>query len=152
MKDVLKKIEELITPVALESALEIVDLAFTKENGRTILKVFIDKAPSGVSLKDCADFSHAIEDMIEVENIIPFVYDLEVGSPGVNRVLNKKAHFERVIGKMIRAKTTEPIDNRRNYKGILKAVNDVSFTVEIDRQNFIVPFAKLEKANLEFFE
>lgn len=146
-----KKVCELIDPIALEEGLEVVDVDLTKDLGRTILRVLVDKREGPISLGDCARFSHLIEDLLEVEGVVPVIYDLEVSSPGVNRLLKKPEHFQKVLGKMVRIKTGRPLDGRANYKGILKAVNDLTLVVEVDRKDYELPFSEIEKANLEFF-
>jgi len=149
---IVKKVEEVISPIAAEEGVELLQVFFGREYGRTILRVVIDKVGAVMDVGDCSRFSHAIEDLLEVEGVIKQVYDLEVSSPGLNRPLKKKEHFERVLEKMVRVQTTEPIDGRRNYKGVLKKVEGDNLDILIDGKIFVVPLDKVQKANLEHFE
>lgn len=148
----LQKVAELVSPIVQEEGLELLDVVWTFENGRNVLRLILDKEGGTVGLADCQRVSHAVEDIIEVENIVPARYDLEVSSPGINRPLKKKKHFEQAMGKVIRVKTKIPLNNRQNYKGILKSVGETEFVMEIDRKDYTIPFDQLEKANLEYME
>lgn len=147
-----KKVEDLISPIVTEEGMELLEVFFGREFRRTILRVVVDKPGQTVGVADCSRLSHAIEDLLEVENVIKQIYDLEVSSPGVNRPLKKKEHFERVIEQTIRVQTTEPIEGRRNYKGVLKKVENEHFDILIDGKIFVVPLDKVLKANVEHFE
>ncbi len=149
---IVQKIEELLGPIIAEEGMELLEVFFGREYGRTILRLYIDRVGEVVGVADCSRLSHAIEDLLEVEGVIKQVYDLEVSSPGLNRPLKKKAHFERVLEKTIRVQTIEPLEGRRNYKGVLKKVADEKLEILIDGKIFIVPLNKVQKANLEHFE
>lgn len=145
------KITHLIAPVVAEEGVELLDLQMFSQEGRRILRILLDKPGGGVTLGDCERVSHSIEDLLEVDGEIPSRYHLEVSSPGINRPLKKKEHFERVLGQIVRVQTKEPLDNRRNFKGKLKTVDVDSLLVEIDKRDYVIPFEKIEKANLEVF-
>lgn len=146
----LDNIKQLIEPIVKEEGLEILDVDWTHEQGRRILRVFLDSDVRGVTVDDCARVSHAIEDVLEVEELIPSMYDLEVSSGGLNRRLVKRAHFEAAVGKMIRVKTDVPLEGRQNYYGILKRISDEIFFVEIDKKEYAIPFVRVARANLEY--
>lgn len=143
------RVEALIDPIVSEEGVELLEVVLTGERGRTILRVVIDREEGGITLDDCTRVSHAIEDLIEVEGSVPVAYELEVSSPGIDRPLKKRRHFERVKGKTIRVKTIEPIEGRQNYKGILTEVNEGGIVMEIDRKEYAVRFDQILKADLE---
>lgn len=151
MKPVLATVDALIRPIIAEEDCELIDVELTSEEGRRILRVYIDK-PGGVLLGDCSRVSHAIEDVLEVEAAVPGRYDLEVSSPGLNRPLKLRAHFEKAIGKTVKVETTEMLDGRRRFKGQLKAVAGdeakANLTITIDDQDFVVPLSLVQKASL----
>ncbi len=142
-----KKVERLIDPVVREEGLELLEVLLTGESGRTILRVLLDKEEGSVTLDDCTRVSHAIEDLIEVDGGIPTAYELEVSSPGIDRPLKKKRHFERVRGKTIRIKTIQPIEGRQNYKGVLTEVREDGLVMEIDRKEYVLRFDQILKAH-----
>nr|NIQ01064.1 ribosome maturation factor RimP [Nitrospinaceae bacterium]NIR55104.1 ribosome maturation factor RimP [Nitrospinaceae bacterium]NIS85513.1 ribosome maturation factor RimP [Nitrospinaceae bacterium]NIT82353.1 ribosome maturation factor RimP [Nitrospinaceae bacterium]NIU44569.1 ribosome maturation factor RimP [Nitrospinaceae bacterium] len=76
---VAQTIEELITPILNEDRLELVDVEYKKEGRNWYLRIFVDKE-GGVTVDDCTHVSRRIEDIIEVEEIVPTSYILEVSS------------------------------------------------------------------------
>ncbi len=143
-------IEDLITPVLARNEVELVDVNYRLEGGRWVLRVFIDK-PGGVNLKDCQSVSHQIEDLIEVEDLIPQRYFLEVSSPGLDRVLKKEADFKRFCGEMAKIKTREAVAGRRNYKGrIVRCEQGVVVLEDKEGRRFEFSLDVIGTARLEF--
>jgi ribosome maturation factor RimP len=138
---------------ALVSAegMELVDLEYVREHSGWILRLFIDK-PGGVGVEDCARVTHAVSPALDVEDLIPHEYQLEVSSPGLNRPLTKLAHYEKAAGQKVAVKTYGPIGEppRRNFSGILKSVEPEAVTVEVEGAGpFRIPLKDIAKANLE---
>ena len=75
-----------------------------------------------ITVDDCAAASHAVSRVLEIEDPIKGHYTLEVSSPGFDRILRKRAHFERFIGERIFAELKVPIEGRRRFVGVLKSV------------------------------
>ena len=118
-----KKVEEIITPYAKELGLEIWDVRFAKEGSEWYLRIFIDKQ-GGVSIDDCVDLTHAISAPLDEADPIPQSYMLEVASPGVERELTRKEHFEKYIGAPVMLRTIRAIDGVRDFKGTLEEFED----------------------------
>lgn len=149
MADNKNNIIELIEPIINEESCELVDVHVTHEEGRKIVRVFIDKE-GGVILEDCSRVSHAIEDVMEVEDVVDGKYHLEVSSPGLNRPLRTVEHYQKVLGQTVQFATKEKIDGRKRYKGILKDVSASNVVVEIDNKDFTVPLTEIEKSHLVY--
>ena len=133
-----------------EFGMEVVDVEFLFENGRWILRVFIDKE-KGVTLDDCASVSRELGDLIEAKNIIDYHYVLEISSPGLNRPLKKESDFMRSIGKMIKLKMFRPIDKRRNFVGRVTNVREGMISLLIDDSNLVeLPLNEIDKARLKY--
>lgn len=147
-----KRVFDLLSPVVVEEGVFLYDVEWTHDMGRKILRVYIDKEGEPINLDDCTRVSHAVEDLLEVKGQIESAYDLEVSSPGLNRPLRNKGHFEKVLGKVVKIKTQKPIEGRQNYKGVALEVNDETVLVKIDGKDYSVPLKEIKKAHLEFFE
>lgn len=89
-----------------------------------------------------------VSDMLDVEDPISDSYYLEVSSPGLNRGLYKDEHFKRYIGKKVFVKFTGSLSGHKNIKGILKAVDEESITVEGESE-LNIPKSKIKSANLD---
>ncbi len=111
-----------------------------------LLRVFIDK-PEGVNVEDCVAVSNQLTRVFEVENVD---YDrLEVSSPGLDRALKKEADFVRFAGKDIQLRTRMPINNQRNYAGVLQGMRDGQVILQNDDQGeMCIPFDEVERARL----
>lgn len=146
----LSGVASIVAPIVEEEGLDVLDIVWTVEHGRRILRILIDSGSGKVGVDDCARISRAIEDVIEIRGVIPQSYDLEVSSPGLNRPLIARKHFEMAAGQTIRVKTDVPIGGRSNYKGVLKRIEGDVFFIEIDKKEYAIPFDRVAKANLEF--
>ena len=86
--------------------------------------------------------------VLESQDPIKGHYTLEVSSPGFDRVLRTREHFERFIGERIFAELKLPIEGRRRYVGVLKAIAGDAIVVEVDGTVHSLPLARIQKARL----
>ena len=112
-----------------------------------LLRIFIEKE-GGISIEDCANVSRQLGAVLDVENIIPVAYVLEVSSPGMDRVLFTPEQYQDYIGEKIKLRTHTPIEERRNFKGYLIKTSDSIVTIKVDNQEFEIPFESIDRARL----
>jgi len=143
----IKKIQSLAEPVLRELGCEWIEARLVTEYGRKILRIAIDKE-GGVSVGDCERVSRDIETLLEVEEVVGERYLLEVSSPGLERPLIKETDYLRFVGKMASLKTREPIEGRRNYKGVLEGLEEGVVKILIDGKQYKVPMELIERAHL----
>lgn len=145
-----KQLEPIIAPVVTGQGYELVDVEFKNEMGGWVLRVFIDK-DGGVSLDDCANVSRELSAVLDVEDVIPQHYSLEVSSPGLNRPLRKASDFARFVGQKAKIRTRHPVgESRRNFSGTLVAVEGGKVKIDVGDQVCEVPVDDVEKANLVY--
>ncbi len=145
--------QELLEPLVAGEGLELLEVEFVREREGWVLRLFIDKPGGRVGLDECSQVSRAVDTVLDVEDIVPHEYSLEVSSPGVNRPLKKPAHFERVKGQKVKLKTFGPIGEppRKNFTGTLTEVAADAISVDVEGAgSFRIPFKDIAKANLEF--
>lgn len=142
------KLFSLITPVVEENNMELVDIEYRNEAGGMVLRVYIDKS-GGVTIDDCSTISRELSTILDVDDTIDSSYTLEVSSPGLRRPLKKVNDFNRFKEKTVKIKTKELIENRKNFLGVLKGINNQLVVVDIDGKEYHVPFDSIVKANLE---
>ncbi|PIE01617.1 MAG: ribosome maturation factor RimP [Thiothrix nivea] len=114
-----------------------------------LLRIFID-AEAGVTVDDCGRVSQQIGAVLDVEDLIPVAYMLEVSSPGVDRVLFTPEHYQRYIGETVKVRTHLPVDGRRNFVGTLQAADDSVITLQVDNQQFEIPHDRIDRGRLRF--
>lgn len=144
-----KKAADTIRALVESEGYKLYDVVWTVDFGHNILRILIEKEVGGISLDDCVKVSHLVEDILEVKEVVPRKYNLEVSSPGMDRPLGNRNHFERVVGQEIRVKTFSPIEGRRQFKGVLTEVKNEDISIQVDNQNFMIPLEEISKANLE---
>ncbi len=148
-----QKVRDLAAPLLTAEGLELVDVEFVREREGHILRMYIDKPDGKVGLEDCTRASHAVDTALDVEDIIPHEYSLEVSSPGLNRPLTRPEHFAKAVGKKVKLKTFGPLFEppRKNFLGVLKAADAAQVVVEVEGAgSFTVALKDIAKANLEF--
>lgn len=128
-----ERVLEIASPLAEALGLEIWDIRYMKEGSDWYLRVFIDKQ-GGVGINDCVEMSHALDKPLDEGDFIPNSYILEVSSPGVERELTKKEHFEKMRGQKVNLKTIRPIDGRREFAGTLEAYENGVITLSLDAE------------------
>jgi ribosome maturation factor RimP len=126
---------------------ELVELELSGGRMHSTLRFFIDKA-GGVGLEDCEKVSHELSSLLDVQDPIPTAYTLEVSSPGFDRVLRTREHFERFAGERVHVELKVPREGRRRYTGTLCTVDDAGLTLEVDREAVSIPFDEIGKARL----
>lgn len=130
----LGEIEALVSPVLREHGLTLVDLEWRRAGRRWILRFYIDRAAGSgqerVSIGDCQRFSDAVGDLLDVSDLIPGSYDLEVSSPGLDRELRKERELRWAVGKAVRCWVREAQDGRTEFAGRLQVVTEATLTLE----------------------
>jgi len=147
-ENIISNIKELLEPILIEKNLELFDIEFKGLGRKGILRVYIDKA-EGVTIDDCARISRELGALLDVHEVIPGSYNLEISSPGLTRPLRKPSDYLRFRGKKVKIKTVEDIGNKRVFKGNLLDFIDDTVSLETDGMNYLIPYSKIEKANLE---
>lgn len=155
LDEVVKKVTPLAEEICDREGYKLYDLEFIK--GQNILRVYIDKEGDGVNLDDCAKFSQGLNFLLDSEDPISGAYNLEVSSPGLDRSLNHKWHFEEQLGKKIkviikaRTETSQKLGVKK-LEGLLDKVKDNTFMLkdEEKEETYELPFSDVHKCNVIF--
>ncbi len=144
----MRDLTSLFEPVIESMGYELVGVEFVGGGGHGTLRVYIDRE-DGVSLDDCAAISHQVSGILDVEEPIRQAYDLEISSPGIDRPLFKLEDYERFAGSTAKIKMAVATEGRRNFKGRLQGVAGPGLVkIEVDGEEFSLPFADIARANL----
>ena len=147
-QEIKERVSTLVGPVLSDQGMELVDLEYRREGRGWVLRLYIDKE-GGITLDDCARISQEIGTTLDIEDFLATPYSLEVSSPGLNRSLKNEKDFIKYRDRLIKVKTFDPIDNRRNFKGKLRGASEGRIEMEIDGGIITIPLANVAKANLE---
>ncbi|MCX5918685.1 MAG: ribosome maturation factor RimP [Deltaproteobacteria bacterium] len=147
-ENLLQEVRQVVEPILESQGLELVDLEYQRESQGWVLRIYLDRE-GGVSLDDCAGVSHEVGAVLEVKDLIPSAYILEVSSPGLTRPLKKPEDFNKFRNQMVKIKLYEPLDGRKNFKGTLLGLEGDRVRVEVEQQVYELPLQRIAKANLE---
>ena len=147
--ELFEPIRDLVARVVSEEGLELVDVEWIGASSNRVLRIFIDRDPDGVNLEDCERVSRRVGTLLDVEDVIPLRYHLEVSSPGLDRKLVRPIDFERFLGRLAKIQTRVPLEKGRSFQGRLLKFEDGIITLALSRTHHIeIPFEQVEKANL----
>jgi ribosome maturation factor RimP len=162
------RVRAIADRVADSSGLEVLDVEFLGGGKARMLRVFLDKPAAGndplagVTHEDCANFSREFGTILDVEDVMPGSYTLEVSSPGLDRKLVKAADFTRFAGSRLKLTTRQPVNNNRHFEGRLESFENGRLTLDLSvashksrkkmgdaaGKKIEIEFANVEKANL----
>ncbi len=125
------KLEEVIKNIVEDNGCELYDIEQTMEGDNKFYRVYITK-PGGVSLNDCAAINNLLSPIFDIEDPVEGKYFLEVSSPGVERKLSKKEHFEKSIGENVKVTTNDG----QKIKGQLKSFDGEIAEIGKEKVNF----------------
>ena len=153
---VVGKVHTIATRVAASYGLDIFDVQFRREAPGMILRVQIDRpgpaasAEESVSVEDCARVSRDLSAVLDVEDVVPTAYTLEVSSPGLDRPLRRPDDYRRFAGRRAKVVMRERVDGQGFFKGRLGGVDGAEVVIDADDgRTHRVPLNLIARANLE---
>lgn len=131
------KVSEIAKPLAEGLGLELVEVEWTSEAGRKVLRITID-TPGGISHEHCKALSRQLDLALDKVDL-PEHYHLEVSSPGAERPLKTDADFVRFAGRRVFAKSKTPIEGRREWNGLLVGAGAETITIQANSREIVLP-------------
>jgi ribosome maturation factor RimP len=145
-----ERVRRLIQEVVESQGYELVDAELKGGGTNSVLRIYIDKA-SGISHHDCGLISEQVGTVLDVEDLIPFAYTLEVSSPGLDRKLVKESDYTRFDGKLARIQTRIPLNQQKVFRGRLKGLHGGKVRLESPAGDLTeIPLDVIHEARLEF--
>ena len=149
MIDFTEKVKELLEPILLYEGIELVDIEVKKQKNGHLLRIFIYKT-GGINIDDCENVSEQLSRILEVEDIFPGKYLLEVSSPGLDRPLKTQKDFKRCIGELVNVEIDEDEKNKRIFGKVIDVTDSsVVLAINKEKESFEISFEKIVKASIE---
>ena len=142
-----RRLAEIVQPVIEGMGFELVRIRLMGGKTSTV-QIMAERPEGGIEVDDCAKISIAVSAVLDVEDPIEENYTLEVSSPGIDRPLTRLKDFEAWEGYEAKIETTELIDGRRRFKGVLAGVEGDEVLLEIDEGTVGLKFDWLSDAKL----
>ena len=154
--EVVEKVRAIAGRVAADRGLEVFDVQFRREAPGMVLRIQIDRpgpaatAEDSVSVDDCAHVSRELSAILDVEDVVPSGYTLEVSSPGLDRPLRRVDDYRRFAGRLAKIVMRENVDGQGFFRGKLAGVDGTDVLIEADDgKTHRVPLGAITRANLE---
>lgn len=145
----MNRIRSLVNEVTEAAGYELVDVELRGGGPQRVLRVFIDQ-PAGITHEDCERVSRELGCVLDVEDLIPSAYTLEISSPGLERKLSKPQDFARFSGHRIRVRTREPREGQKVFRGRLEGIEDGRIRLTPESGDALdIPLASVREARLE---
>lgn len=152
--NVVEDVRVIASRVAGSYGLDVFDVQFRREGPGMVLRVQLDRpgpaatAEESVSIQDCASVSRDLSAVLDVEDVVPVAYTLEVSSPGLDRPLRHADDYRRFAGRRAKIVMREPVDGQAFFKGQLKGMEGANVVID-DGKPHRVPLGVITRANLE---
>jgi ribosome maturation factor RimP len=144
----LEELERLAANVVGDAGLELVEMSLRGSSKKRVLRLDIDReGPDGVGLEDCQRVSKHIGSALEEAGLLRDSYVLEVSSPGIDRPIRTDDDIRRNAGRRVQIETTEPIEGRKVFAGVLVGGEADWLELRIDDQEVLkIPRNRIQMA------
>ena len=129
---------------------ELWGVEYHQSGKRSMVRVYIESS-NGITVDDCAQVSHQVSGVLDVEDPISGEYTLEVSSPGVDRPLFRIEHYTQNIGQTVNLRLFAPFEGRRKFKGVITGVENDEVMMVVDGYEYAFPIEGIEKAQVVGF-
>ena len=121
----------------------------TGGSGPRVIRVTVD-SEEGVGVDRLARISRALSRMLDESDPFAGPYTLEVSSPGLERRLRRRRHYEKSLGSEVKVKSNVEIDGARRHRGVLESVDDEGFVMTVDTELRRIDFEQVQSARTVF--
>lgn len=142
-----QQVAEMIKPLVEALDCELWGIEYLSQGKHSVLRIYIEKDPR-VEIEDCEKVSRQVSGLLDVEDPISGKYTLEVSSPGMDRQLFELDQFQRFIGEQVAIKLARAFEGRKKFQGLLVGVEGDEIVVQIDGEEYLLPFETIDKANI----
>jgi ribosome maturation factor RimP len=152
----LERIRDIAGRVASTYGLLIDDVTMRREGRQDVLRVVLDRPGTGataeesVSITDCERVSQELGTLLDVEDLLPDSYTLEVSSPGLDRPLRAADDYRRFAGRLAKIVTREPVNRQTAFAGRLRGLDGDEVLFESEGGKIVrLPLRLISRARLD---
>ena len=144
-------VRRLAEPIVESEGMELIYVECLRMKSRWLVRLYLDKE-GGVTIDDCSAVSSQLGDILDVHNVPPGPYTLEVSSPGLDRPLEREKDFIRFKGHPVVVRCREKLEGIKNFRGTLvDYVHDngqKTIMVAVSGKVYRIPMDSVAKAHL----
>lgn len=146
---VVPKIIELASPLAENLGLQLVDAVFQTNKTPPVLRIDVKNTNGDTSLENCEQMSRILEEQLDLTEIIPGAYVLEISSPGISRNLTTDREFIAFKGFSVTIKTFAPYKNQKQWQGRLQSRDEAAIHINNKGKAIAIPRELIAKVQLD---
>jgi ribosome maturation factor RimP len=146
-QDFRKRLRDLVEPIARDMGLTLWGIEHGAAGKRRLIRIYID-SERGVGVDQCAELSRHLGLVLDVEDVVPGSYVLEVSSPGLERPFFDPSQLEGYVGRELSIQLGEPLQGRKNWRGELRSVHGPVLRLLADGQEVEFAWEHIRKARL----
>ena len=143
-----KQIADILGATVTALGFELWGVEYIAQGRHSVVRVYID-GPGGVTIDDCAAVSEQVGSVLDVADPITGEYTLEVSSPGLDRLLFTLEQYSGYAGERVEVRLRRAFEGRRKYTGVLRGVEGEDVVIQVDDQEYLLPFGMIEKARVQ---
>ena len=147
-----ERVEQEIEKIVTSEGLELVHIDYKRQGRGCLLRVDIDKE-GGVTLENCQLVSQQVSTYLDVDDVVPGEFELQVSSPGLDRKFYRNSDYQKFLGRLVRVKTARAIrglhvivGRLKEYDGDRIVVTDPLMKKDADYE---IPLADIKETRLE---
>jgi ribosome maturation factor RimP len=146
------RVVEEIDKITSSEGLELVHIDYRKQGRDWLLRIDIDKE-GGVTLEDCQLVSQQVSTYLDVDDVVPGEYELQVSSPGLDRKFYRESDYEKFKGRLVRVKTASAVRGLHVIVGRLKDFDGSRIVVSDPKMkkdaDYEIPLSAIKETRLE---
>src|SRR6266699_4586215 len=152
MSELPERVEQQIEKIVVSEGMELVHIDYRKQGRTWLLRVDIDRE-GGVTLDDCQLISQQVSTWLDVDDVVPGEYELQVSSPGLDRKFYRDSDYGKFLGRLVRVKTSAAIRGLHVIVGRLKEFDGQKIVVTDPAMkkdpDYEIPLADIKETRLE---
>ena len=103
-----------------------------------------------IDLETTTRFNRQFQRILEDLGFEKGSFEMIVSSPGVERKIKNKRHFELSVGELLRIKTIESINSEYVFEGFLEKIENNNLFLNINDEVLCIDFNNVKSAKLEY--
>ncbi len=148
-EETIARVKELVEPLLTAQGVELVEMQYIRpRRGKGTLRLFLDQ-PGGITLEVLSRLSRVVSELLDVHDLIPGPFTLELSSPGATRALKGPEDYRRYTGRLVRITTRTPWEGRQVHRGILQGLEEDTVCLQDAGRAVRIPLGEIAKARLD---